>query len=536
MSATDGAPGTGALDGIGAPVDLLALIVDGTVRPLVGPPPDAQLIALLPVFEAERPGARRLDGGRLAVHVPLGDGRAHLWQVGDGDVALPHLIRSLVRASRHIALQGSAPVPDPVRAPGWRLPLLRSLETLPRKLGTRRLAALERLADATGWTGLALVEVRRGKARRVYRLSPTADLRNDSILVFSNRMLQADERVLSVDAREVGDRPADLELYAEEHRIQGFTIQLPEDEGQGLYVEGIVPEAQVAEAQAALSVAFPRHSESSSGLLQRALYLAAAAALIAFLAWPVRFEVTAPGELRPANSEVVIASEEARLDSVEVVVGDDVVAGQVLATLASESLIETRDEAVLNQLLEGLSAQEALAAGDYARYQLALQRQEIAGLRVARMEERLATLVLTAPGDGRVADLIPRSEIGAQITPGASLAEIQYGNVMRALLSLSAIDAPLVRNGAEGTFVLRGISDRSWPIVVVEDPIASRQEDGNTVLLVSAEVTNADADLFKGLTGIARIELGEAARLVVLTRPLVEWIRLTAWEKLGLRL
>lgn len=40
-----------------------------------------------------------------------------------------------------------------------------------------------------------------------------------------------------------------------------------------------------------------------------------------------------------------------------------------------------RVAAALDQLLDGLSAQEALAAGDYARYQLAEQRREIAALR-----------------------------------------------------------------------------------------------------------------------------------------------------------
>ena len=536
MSAAPGGPGTGALDAIGAPVDLLALIVGGVATPLIGPPPGAELRALIPEFESERPGARRLAGGRLAVHVPLGDGRAHLWQVGDGDVALPHLIRALVRASRQIAFQNSAPVAAAPAENRWRMPLFQSLASLPKRLKTRRLVALERLAAATGWTGLAFIEIKGGRARKVHRLSPTADLRSDSLRIFANRMIAEDQLLLAVDARRIGDGPADLELFCEEHRISGFVVARPAEDGLALYVEGMPPPDEVVEAQAALSVAFPKRVRGTGGWVRHGLAAAAVVALIAFLAWPVRFEVTAPGELRPATSEIVIAAEEARLASVLVSVGQSVSTGDVIATLVSDPLDEARDEAALTQLLEGLSAQEALAAGDYARYQLAQQRQDIAALRVARLDQRIDALVLTAPQDGRIADLISRGEVGAMMNAGTSVAEVQVGNRMRALLRLAAIDAPLVRSGTEGTFVLRGISGRSWPVTIIEDPIASRREEGDVVLLVLAEIAEADAALFKGLTGIARLDLGERPRVAVLLRPLAEWVRLKAWEKLGIEL
>ena len=349
-------------------------------------------------------------------------------------------------------------------------------------------------------------------------------------------MIAEDQPTLSIDARNIGDGPPDLELFCEEHRIAGFAISRPQGDGLALYVEGMPPPDQVVEAQAALAVAFPKRVRTASGWLRRAVIAGGVAAVIAFLAWPIRFEITAPGELRPTTSEIVIAAEDARLVSVNVSVGQTVQQGDVIATLISDPLDEARDEAALTQLLEGLSAQEALAAGDYARYQLAQQRQQIASLRVGRLEERIEALVLTAPQDGRIADLINRGEVGAMMSAGASLAEVQVGTQMRALLRLAAIDAPLARRGTTGTFVLRGISGRSWPVTIIEDPIATRREEGDVILLVLAEVENADVGLFKGLTGIARLDLGERTRVEVLLRPLAEWARLKAWEKLGIEL
>ncbi|WP_316016104.1 hypothetical protein [Roseobacter sp. HKCCA0434] len=545
MSSVATGPGVGALDGLGAEVDLLAEVDGGTARSLIGRAPGPELLALLPEFEPERPGARKLPDARLAVHVPLGDGRAHLWQVRDGDVALPHLIRSLVRASRQIARPGAAPV-EASAAPRWFLPFFESLRVLPRHLKARRLTALERLGAATGWTGLAFVGIRRGRARKIHRLSPTADLRRDSIRIFVNRMIAAEREVLAFDAARGGDdlpevdgtdAGPDLALYCEEHRIDGFVIARPRGDGLALYVEGTPPPAEVAEARAALAIAFPSRTRSSTGLLSRAALLAALIGLGIFLAWPVRFEVTAPGELRPATSRVEIAAEDARLVAVETSVGQDVSEGDILVRLESETLAEARDEAALNQLLEGLSAQEALAAGEYARYQLAQQRQEIAALRSARLEERLETLTVRAARDGRVADLIDRGEIGAQLSAGTPVAELQVGDGMQARLRLAAIDAPLASAGVEGQFLLRGAGGRAWPLRLVEEPVATVQgADGETVLIVLAEITEPTPELFKGLSGIARLDLGEAPRIQVLLRPLAEWLRLTAWQRLGLRL
>jgi hypothetical protein len=555
-------PAAGLLDGLGCRVlGLYTSASDGGVEPLVGPAPPADLLAAAASLAATkgepRPGARRLAAG-TAVRVPLPDGSAQLWwiETPDGKGLSTTLIKGLVSVS--LGLVGTTKVPAPVATPEPVTRVLAALAELPRTSRHRRLRqTLDAIGQATGWTGIAAIQVKGGRGRRVTMLEARPGAKPPSLRIFADRLKRAGETFMAATPAgpaipeassglaeaplafrpEAGDPGPDTALYCETHGLDGFAMALPAGDGIGLYAEGVIERPVLEAARQAAQLRFAPAKASLRPWLGRTALASAALALGAWLVLPAPFEIGAPAELRPAEAQVLVVPHEARLVELVVRVGEAVAEGDLIARFVSPTLEEAQARAALDQLLEGLSAQEALAAGDYARYQLADQRREIAALRAEQGARRLAELTLTAPATGRVADLVPRSELGALMPVGTVVAEVESGERLQAVLQLAASDGPHVRAGMTGSVVVRGLVDKSYPVRLIEDPLVQGREDGSSTLTVLAAIeADAGGELFKGLTGFARIEAGERPRGLALLRPLTEYIRLISWQYLGLRL
>lgn len=111
---------------------------------------------------------------------------------------------------------------------------------------------------------------------------------------------------------------------------------------------------------------------------------------------------------------------------------------------------------------------------------------------------------------GRIADLVPGSELGALMPVGTVVAEVESGQRLKAVLQLAASDGPRVRADMTGSVVVRGLADQSYPVRLHEDPLVQDREDGSSTLTALAAIeADARGELFKGLTGFARIEAGE---------------------------
>ena len=306
----------------------------------------------------------------------------------------------------------------------------------------------------------------------------------------------------------------------------------------GVTAENVSAEHQVSrEEQDAFAVASAARSNQAGRSWRPAFFGLAALAAAAFLAMPTTLDVSAPAVIEPAESEMVVTPYEARLISLSARVGDRVAKGAPLGQMRSSDLAEAEKRAALDDMLERLAAQEALASGDYAKYQLAEQRAAIAAFRAEQGARRLSDLALAAPGDGRVAWAIPESRIGELIPAGEPMAEIQYGEAVRARLSIPVADGALVSAGMTGSLVVSGLAGASFPVEVLEDPIMSEDRDGRRALSVLAAVeAPADHELLKGLTGFARLDAGTAPRIWAWARPAADYLRFAAWKYLGLHL
>ena len=524
-----------------SPIGLRIVHPDGAAEDIFGPPFTEELSAasadMADGAGAARPGARKV-GADYLVRVPLPGGGAHLWRMsGEGKLSAAD-IRALAGRSAAITAQPAPTAKEAARSGDSAAAIIASLAQTPSARGGRgaRLR-LEAIGKATGWRQPAAVAMRRGRAKAVRFVDQFGNAKAPSIRIFAEAVAAKGAAAFSTAEGGEGPDKTEIAAYLDEHRIDGFALALPEGDGPALYAEGVIAAADIIAARNAFAIASDARSKKAGRSWRPVLFGLAALAAAAFLAMPTTLDVSAPAVIEPAESEMVVAPYEARLISLSARVGDRVAKGAPLGQMRSSDLAEAEKRAALDDMLERLAAQEALASGDYAKYQLAEQRAAIAAFRAEQGARRLSDLSLAAPGDGRVAWAIPESRIGELIPAGEPMAEIQYGEAVRARLSIPVADGALVSAGMTGSLVVSGLAGASFPVKVLEDPIMSEDRDGRRALSVLAAVeAPADHELLKGLTGFARLDAGTAPRIWAWARPAADYLRFAAWKYLGLHL
>lgn len=491
---------------------------------------------------AGRAGARKV-GVHYIVRTPLGAGRAHLWRIAPEGPLKPEHIQRLAADSTLIAARTGPEPSAPDDSGKIAHEILRALAATPKAKGARGARiALEAIGRATGWTQVATVRMRRGRAGRVRLVDQFANAKTPSIRIFAEAVAVSGETAFTTAAAAVAGGPDQtaIDVYRDEHGVEHFAIALPEGDGPALYAEGAASCAEIAAARAAYALATGAGPRRAGWSLRPVIAIAAAAAAAVVLSLPTSLDVTAPGRIEPAESEVVVAPYAARLVALEARVGDAVAADAPLARLVSRELAEDETRAAMDGMLEELAAQEALAGDDYAKYQLAQQRSAIAAFRAEQSARRLADLTVRAPAAGSIAFLIPESEVGAMLTAGQPVAEVQYGDALHVRLKVSLGDGPLVKAGMTGEIIVRGVIDQSYRLTVLEDPVALTEAAPGAArtLSVLAAINPEDLDgrLYKGLSGFARLDAGEAPRAWVWARPVIDYARFSLWRYLGLRL
>jgi multidrug resistance efflux pump len=417
--------------------------------------------------------------------------------------------------------------------------LLERLATIPRngRASTLR-RVLTAISDATGWQHVTAVRMRDGQVKTVREALAYASEKPPSIRILANRVATLDPARAAFNRTDenIASDPEAL-TYMDQYGVEGFAISLPKTSGTGLYAEGRIDAAELALAQNALALWSKRRDTTNRRWTTRITLAAVAIALAIFLASPIPTDIGAPAEIEPAQSEIVVLGYEARLISLDARTGDSVAKGDVLARFTSTELVEAEKRATLDQMLETLGAQEALASEDYAEFQLAEQKKSIAVFRADQSRRRLDSLTLRAPQDGRVASIVPERNIGTQLPEGAPVAEIQIGDQMRARLNVSSADAPRIAPGQTGEILVRGALNRSWPITVIDRPVLSENpQTGTAGHTVMVRIDGDASALQKGLTGYARLSGEIQPRIMVWLTPVLEYLRFTAWKYLGSQL
>jgi biotin carboxyl carrier protein len=258
--------------------------------------------------------------------------------------------------------------------------------------------------------------------------------------------------------------------------------------------------------------------------------LLGAIALAVLIFWKVDYRVEAPCILRTDDMAYVSAPFNGFISAVNVRVGDEVKQGDPLLTLDTRDLLLEESAALAEFNRYEREAEKARAADNAAELRVAesLSRQAKARLDLAR--HRLAQATLASPMNGIIIEGDLRERIGAPVEQGNVLFKVGRTDKIFVMCEVSEKDIHDVNASAFGEFALASQPKHKFPLKLERiEPVAQTKEQGN-VFLCRAVIEGAPQDWWRpGMSGVAKINVGERSLLWVLTRRTVDFLRMFLW-------
>ena len=245
--------------------------------------------------------------------------------------------------------------------------------------------------------------------------------------------------------------------------------------------------------------------------------------------------LSAEASLATALQRVVVAPFDGYVRDATVRAGDKVNEGQLLVALDDRDLQLEKLRWSSHQNKLSRQYQEAAAAYDRARVNIIAAQLDQAKAQLQLVESQIARARQTAPFDGLVirGDLSQR--LGGQVNKGEVLFEVSPLDAYRVDLKVPESRIADVKEGQGGRLHLSALPNEPFGFVVDKVTPNTISQDGATWFIVEASIAESDLNLQNsqlrpGMEGIGKVSLGEAKRIDIWTRDLVEWLRLRLWS------
>lgn len=486
-----------------------------------GPFPDVPKDTLADLL-GPRATARRISGWIFCA-APLSDGsmRVHGYKSLPKNTALADLIHKVeAEVAQTIPVaprqqpQQQAEIGDKFKAASLFLASLPIKKRLPQLLFALRDQGLGGI--------VALGHIRQGRVHKTY------------FATRQDRKINDDFKTLIKQRK---DDSLDLDLTARKLGGEKGTIFLPEDPDNGLAFFGVdlTPAVHSGLNDARdhfhllTDVRPPRK-------YRRMLALTAAVCAVAlYLMLPAPVYVSNFAEARASQSITMALPFGAFLEQTHVRPGQFLAEGEIAAVLRSPDIENGIAEQKVAFGLEQINGQDALNNGDIGALQLSEKRAEIALLRQKQLESRQALLTVTAPVASRVVTAIPDGDRGNFLPIGTAIVTLQPLQTFDLMIDIAPQDSARVQSGQTGHVFFRGLSDATYAFETLSEPFQVIAPDtGEQRSQVRARLmAEHQSDLLVGLSGYARINTRTAPRIVGLTRPIADYLRLQLWKHLG---
>lgn len=258
-------------------------------------------------------------------------------------------------------------------------------------------------------------------------------------------------------------------------------------------------------------------------------WLAAILAAALLMALPLPWRVSAPARLEGSVQRAVVAPADGFLQQANVRPGDRVVAGQVLAQLSSQDLEleRRRRESELRQHESAYRA--AQARNDRTQMVISQSKANEAQALLSLAETQLDRTQLQAPFDGLVIKGDLSQAMGAPVQRGEVLMVLAPNDSFRLIVEVDESDIAAIRPGQHGQVALAARPEQPLGFTTRRIVPVAMTADGRNYFEVEAAPDASGAGLRPGLSGVAKIEVGERRLGWLLFHRAAAWLRLALW-------
>lgn len=252
---------------------------------------------------------------------------------------------------------------------------------------------------------------------------------------------------------------------------------------------------------------------------------------------PVNRSISATAQLVPVERRLVTAPRVGFVQSLNVVAGDQVEAGQLLASMDVRELELEASRSTSEIAAAEVEFRAAMASFD--RQASAVARSRLAQIRAQQLlvQQQLELSELRAPIDGLVLMADSTNILGAPISRGDTLFEIAPEEGYEVHLLVNESDIRDVQPGQTGDLSLRARPDKIHSVTVQSVHPIAEPADGVSRFRVTAELPETPGEsalnLRPGESGHARLVNGTTSLFRLIFGPLWSQFAALKWRWLG---
>ena len=243
----------------------------------------------------------------------------------------------------------------------------------------------------------------------------------------------------------------------------------------------------------------------------------------------IAFNISGSCRLAPSQIQVYAAPFDTTISAAPVKPGDSVKKGQAVVEFDKEELeLQLRaaqsDATSAEKKLSTYLAQEKMP--EYAETKAALAAQQA---KIEILQGRLVRTVLTADTAGVVINGDLRQDIGRSVQMGQELLQVAPLGVLLLEMQIDQGDVGFVKAGQSGSFTTKAAPDTTIQFKVTAVRPMPEVRTGGSYFIAEAMVENAEGVLSPGMEGAAKIKVGRGKVIWVVSRKIVNWLRLHLW-------
>lgn len=282
----------------------------------------------------------------------------------------------------------------------------------------------------------------------------------------------------------------------------------------------------------ALLPSIPKVFRPQSGA-GRKLLLGALVVFAGVMFIPVPFNVTGTAVLKTDATAAVGAPFDGYIESSTLILGDEVVTGQMLFTLADTELVLERSTLLAELAQSNREAEIRRSVGQLSEMQIAQAKAEEVKARLLQIDQKLTAATAIAPINGVVVDGEPAKKIGEAVRRGEPVVTIAALSSLYVEAAVSERDLSFLEQGQTARLTLLARPKERFGFPVDRIIPAAAVQDADNVFPIRMGDLDANAAppewWLPGMTGVAKISVGKKPIGWIATRHINDYLRLLLW-------